>query len=193
MTRNDFLMHLRTGLSGHVAASEADRLCAYYNEMILDLMESGQSEAQAVDAMGSPNELVYAATKAAPVSSSHHHRWLLWSLVILGTPLWGSLALAAGAMGVAFELLLWSVPLVGGFVAAGFAIGGSMSVLMSVPAFFAAPFYGITQLGAGLACVGVGLIAGWLTITVIKYCALAHSWAFGKLAAQFSRSKEAWA
>lgn len=191
MTRNDFLAHLRTGLKGHVAPSEVNRLCAYYDEMILDLMESGKSEAEAVDAMGSPNELVYAATQSVPVAPKRHHHWLLWTLVILGSPLWGSFALAAGAMGVFFEIMLWCVPLIGGCLSAGLLIGGGMAVLMSVPAFIAVPFYGITQLGVGLACIGGGIIAGWLTFAVIKYCALAHGWAFRGLASQFNKTKGA--
>lgn len=189
MTRNDFLAHLRTGLKGHVAASEVNRLCAYYDEMILDLMESGQNEADAVSAMGSPNELVYAATQATPATPTPHHHWWLWTLVILGSPLWGSLALAAGAVGVAAEIMLWCIPLVGGCLAAGFLIGGGLSVAMSVPAFLAVPFYGMTELGVGLACVGAGVIAGWLTLAVIKYCALAHGWAFRRLASQFNKTK----
>lgn len=192
MTRNEFMTSLRAGLAGHVAAREVNRLCAYYDEMIMDLIEDGHSESDAVASMDSVGDLVYAATAAAPATPAkpaYGHKIALWALIILGAPLWGSLLLAVAALGFAAELCLWCIPLTGAALAGGLGIGGIVAVVVSPAAFIHAPFLALTQLGAGLGLLGVALLAGGVTYLLVKYIWRLHRFIFQWLALQFTHQK----
>ena len=66
MTRNEFLEKLASALSS-LSGSERSRVLEYYDEMISDRMEEGMSEAEAVEAMGSIDQILNeAAPEAEP-------------------------------------------------------------------------------------------------------------------------------
>lgn len=191
MDKREFLTCLRAGLAGHVTAREVNRLCTYYAAMIDDLIAQGQSEADAVAAMGSVGDLVYAAVDAQPQPARKLAGWQ-WLVVIITAPLWGPMLVAVAALGLACEVTFWCMPLTGGGLALGLTLGGIWASLVSVPASFAALFVGVSQLGVGLMMLGGGLLLGWLTWQVVKYAALAHRWLFGRIAQHFSH-QEVWA
>lgn len=62
MTRNEFLEKLASALSS-LSGSERSLVLEYYDEMISDRMEEGMSEAEAVEAMGSIDQIL---DEAAP-------------------------------------------------------------------------------------------------------------------------------
>ncbi|WP_461215605.1 DUF1700 domain-containing protein [Lacticaseibacillus sp. GG6-2] len=189
MTRNDFLASLRAGLAGHVPARKISRLCHDYDEMISDLMADGRSEADAVAAMGSVGEVVYAATATPIHQPATGRRIVFWALIILGSPLWGSLLLAAGAVGLAVELCLWMIPLTSGILAGSFVLGGGASALVSPVAFIHAPFLGLTELGVGLGLIGAGVALGAITYQLCRIGIRIHRWGFALLATQFTQRK----
>ncbi|WP_179394788.1 DUF1700 domain-containing protein [Lacticaseibacillus absianus] len=194
MTRQDFLLRLRSGLAGNVPAEEAARLVDYYDEMILDLMEDGRSEADAVAQVGDPNDLVYAAAGTrplpapSPTSTLTRRRWR-WTLLILGAPLWGSLLLAAACILLSADLILWCVPLTGAGVSFGFLLGGAISVIASPLAVSGAWALALVELGAGFILLGLGMIVVWLTVQITRICWRGHRALFQWGLAQLGRSK----
>ncbi|OJG36015.1 hypothetical protein RV00_GL002159 [Enterococcus devriesei] len=132
--------------------------------MILDLMEDGYSEKQAVAKLGDPKQLAYeAAGIPTEVRVPRRLNWLWIILLIIGFPLWGSLALAAFLILFSIDLLIWCIPFTGACLAAGTIIGGVAAALTSPFVLFDSVFMGVTQLGVGMLLFGGGLLCMWLT------------------------------
>ena len=199
MKRSEFTIRLRAGLEGNVPASEVARQLEYYNEMILDLMEEGNTEEEAVAKVGDPNEIVFeavdnysAGAAAMPMpQQGEGRRWLVIMLLIIGSPIWGSFLIAALGILFAAEVVLWCIPFTGLMTSGGFGIGGLWTLFASFPAFIHAPFMGVTELGIGLLCIGVGLLGGWITYKISAWFLRAHLALMSWVASQFRRGKAA--
>lgn len=164
MNRVEFIKELSNYLAYEVRPSEVHRLIEYYDEMILDLMEDGYSEKQAVAKLGDPKQLAYeAAGIPTEVRVPRRLNWLWIILLIIGFPLWGSLALAAFLILFSIDLLIWCIPFTGAGLAAGTIIGGVAAALTSPFVLFDSVFMGVTQLGVGMLLFGGGLLCMWLT------------------------------
>ena len=68
MTQTEFLEDLERRL-GVLPAGERRRAVDFYRELIQDGMESGKSEEEAVDALGSPETAAAALLEEQPVQS----------------------------------------------------------------------------------------------------------------------------
>lgn len=164
MNRVEFIKELSNYLAYEVRPSKVHRLIEYYDEMILDLMEDGYSEKQAVAKLGDPKQLAYeAAGIPTEVRVPRRLNWLWIILLIIGFPLWGSLALAAFLILFSIDLLIWCIPFTGACLAAGTIIGGVAAALTSPFVLFDSVFMGFTQLGVGMLLFGGGLLCMWLT------------------------------
>lgn len=164
MNRVEFIKELSNYLAYEVRPSEVHRLIEYYDEMILDLMEDGYSEKQAVAKLGDPQQLAYeVAGIPTEVRVPRKLNWLWITLLIIGFPLWGSLALTGFLILFSIDLLIWCIPLMGTCLAAGTIIGGVAAALTSPFVLFDSIFMGITQLGVGMLLFGGGLLCMWLT------------------------------
>lgn len=201
MKRNEFTIRLRAGLEGNVPAGEVARQVEYYNEMILDLMEEGNTEEEAVAKVGDPNEIVFeavdnytasATATAVPLPRQDDgRRWLIIMLLILGSPIWGSFLIAALAILFGAEVVLWCIPFTGLMTAGGFGIGGLWAVFASFPAFIHAPFMGVTELGMGLFCLGIAVLGAWITYKISGWFLHAHLALMSWVVSQFRRGKAA--
>jgi uncharacterized membrane protein len=127
-------------------------------------MEDGYSERAAVKKLGDPQQLAY-ETAGIPTEVKVPRRlnWLWISLLILGFPLWGSLALAVFLVLFSIDLVIWCIPFTGACLAAGTIIGGVAAALTSPFVLFDSFFLGVTQLGVGMFLFGFGLLCMWLT------------------------------
>ena len=112
MGKQEFLARLREGLSGLPREDVEERL-AFYSEMIDDRMEEGLSEAEAVAAAGSVEEIVAQAVADVPfakiarekIKRSTRMRPVTVLLLVLGSPIWLSLAIALAAVVYAMAVL----------------------------------------------------------------------------------------
>lgn len=163
MSKQDFLTALRRGLSDLPQEDVEERL-AFYSEMIDDRMEEGLSEEDAVSAVGAVDEIasqiVADSSPARSAKEKPQRRLTAWGIVllILGSPIWLPLGVAAVAVVLSLYAVLWSVivslwtvfaALVGcalGGVAGGvgFACGGQT-------------LSGAATVGAGLVCAGLSI------------------------------------
>lgn len=198
MKRSEFTVRLRAGLKGNVPSSEVERQVEYYNEMILDLMEEGQSEEAAVNQVGDPNTIVFdtmdnytqgTSTAHVPARRSSGQRWLIILLLIIGSPLWGSILIAALCCLLAAEMLLWCIPFTGLVTAGGFGAGGVSAIVMGIAAMIQVPFIGVTELGMGLFCLGVAVFIGWVTVKISGVFMRGHVLLMHWVAEQFRRGK----
>lgn len=165
MNKQEFLAQLRKGLSGLPQEDMEERL-TFYSEMIDDRMEEGLSESQAVDAIGSVDTVVAQIWADIPLAKlvkenvKPNRAMKTWEilLLILGSPVWLSLLIAAFAIVFSVYVVLWSVIVslwaidvsfiacsFGGFVSAGiFAFTGNNTA-------------GLAMLSAALLFTGISI------------------------------------
>lgn len=167
MCKQEFLAQLRKGLSGLPQRDIEERL-SFYSEMIDDRMEEGLSEEEAVLAVGSVEEIVSQIIGDIPLAKlakervKGNRRLKSWEIVllVLGSPLWLSLGIAAFAVIFSVYVSLWSViiSLWAVFVSfVGCFIGGLMAGIVVVCTGNVLP--GIAVLAAGLLCAGLSIFA----------------------------------
>lgn len=165
MSKQEFLVQLRKGLSGLPQEDVEERL-AFYSEMIDDRMEEGITEEDAVSRIGSIDKIISQIKADIPLAKlvrekitpkKHLKTWVI-VLLVLGSPIWLSLLIAAFAVILSLYASLWSVvislwavfgALIGcvfGGIIAGIVIACSGNVLS-----------GIAMLSAGIICAGLSI------------------------------------
>lgn len=165
MSKQEFLAQLRKGLSG-LPKDDIEGRLAFYNEMIDDRMEDGLSEEEAVSAVGSVDEIVAQVVAEIPLARvakeriKPKRRMQAWEVVllVLGSPIWLSLLIAAFAVIFSIYVVLWSVvislwavfaSLIGcaiGCIAAGIGVAVGINSLT-----------GVAMIGAGIVCAGLSI------------------------------------
>ena len=165
MTKSQFLSALGGKLT-RLPRDEAEDRLRFYSEMIDDRMEEGLSEEEAVAAVGSVEKIaaqILADTFPAPPQSEPQNKkhsrnpWVIL-LLILGSPVWISLAVAALGIVISLYVSLWAV------IISLWAVFGSLIVCAfsgivagTVLAFVRTPLTGIALMGAGLICAGLAI------------------------------------
>ncbi len=165
MNKTEFTLELYEKLP-NIPSEEIDERLAFYIEMIDDRIEEGLSEVEAVEAIGSIDVIAEQILADVPLSvivkkSIKSKRRLKVGeiiLLILGSPIWVSLCIAAIAVLFSLYISLWSVIIslwsvfaslvacsVGGVLACViFAIGGNVAS-------------GVVMLAAGIVCAGLSI------------------------------------
>lgn len=159
MTKNEFLVQLRKGLSCLAQKDIAEQL-SFYNEIIEDRIEEGLSEEEAVAAVGPVEEIAAQIIEDIPVKRNAKRRLKAGEilLLILGSPIWLSLGIAAVAVvfslyisGWAILVALWAVFV--SLVACAFCavVAGAVFVCNGNV------FSGIATLAGGFVCAGLSI------------------------------------
>jgi len=165
MSKQEFLAQLRKGLSGLPQDDIEERL-TFYSEMIEDRKEEGFSEEEAVSAVGSVNEIVtqvVAETPFAKIAKERIKSKMRLSvgeivLLVLGSPIWISLGIAAFAVILSLYISLWAVIISLWAVFASFAacsIGGVLACVVFIVDGNGAS--GLAMLSAGIVCAGLAI------------------------------------
>ena len=166
MTKNEFLFELGQRLSG-LPRSDIMASLDYYSELIDDHIENGMSEAEAVASLGSIDEIVAQILEDTPLPKLVKEKvrpkrsLRAWEivLIILGSPVWLPLLLAAIIVVIAIFVVIWSCVIT--LFAVDFSIGA-----LSVAGIAAAPFcivasnvpLGLMFIGAGFICAGLAIL-----------------------------------
>ncbi len=165
MSKQEFLVQLRKGLSGLPEDDIEERL-TFYSEMIEDQIEEGLSEEEAVSAVGSVDEIVAQVVADIPLAKIAKERIRPKRrlsagdivLLALGSPIWLSLGIAAFAVILSIYISLWSVIISLWAVFASLvacSIGGVLaSVIFTVGGNGAS---GVAMLAAGSVCAGFSI------------------------------------
>lgn len=182
MQRVEFIKELSNYLAYEVRPSEVQRLIEYYDEMIMDLIEDGYTEEEAVAKMGDPKALAYeAAGIPEEIKVPRRFSPLILLLLILGFPLWGSLAIAAFCVVLSFYIVIWCIPFTFACLGGGLLVGGLIATLTSPLAIMNVFFIGVTQLGVGMLLFGIGMFFLWATYKFSAVFINGHRWMTRKI------------
>lgn len=163
MNKQEYLTQLRAALAC-LPEGEIEESVAFYTEMIDDRVADGLTEEEATAQLDDPKAAARAIVADLPVvprtvvRTKQRNRALYWTLVILGSPLWLTLLLAAGMLVLAGLLTIWCLILGLWLLAAGLLAGGPLGIGVCLWALAVGqPAYGVFELGSGLLCFGLGL------------------------------------
>lgn len=171
MTKREFLEELRKRLSDLNDADFAASV-AYYEEMIDDCMEDGLSEEEAVKAIGTPADAAAHILEDMPLGKliksrvKSKEKLPVWAIVLLivGSPIWLSLLIAAVSVVISVYASLWSA--VASLWASEFAFAvSSVASLVSAPVLFA-----MGHVWTGLASIGASVFLAGLAIFLFFGC-----------------------
>ena len=176
MNKQEFIANLRKRLAG-LPEGEIDARAEFYSEMIDDRIEEGASEAEAVLAVGSLDDVVREILSQIPLGSLVKEKikpkrglrgWEIL-LLVLGAPLWISLllggfavALALLACGFSVLVSLWVTG--ASLVACG--VGGALAGVIMI--IFGNGITGVGLFGAALVCAGLSVFAFYASMAATK-------------------------
>lgn len=164
MNKNEYLTKLTSLLQG-IDKKERDKAISFYSEMIDDFIEDGLTEYEAVEKVGKPGDIAEQIitedlNRPEKTMTKGKKIWMR-VLLILGSPLWVMLLLAAGMLLLAGCLLLftglvviWLIPICVGIAGVSCLILATISVLGSFVIMVQNLPLGIIQLGVGLFATG---------------------------------------
>lgn len=165
MSKQEFLAELRKSLSG-LPQGDIEERVSFYGEMIDDRMEEGLSEEDAVSEVGSVDEIVAQVvadiplTKIAKERIRHKRRLSVGEIVllVLGSPMWFSLGIAAFAVILSLYISLWAV-IISLWAAFGSVAACALGCTVAGVIFACSGnvLTGIAMIGAGIVCVGLSI------------------------------------
>jgi len=176
MTKQEFIARLRHGLSALPSEDVEERL-TFYSEMIDDRIDEGLSENDAVAAVGSTDDIIAQILADTPRTKQQKPRRLRsWEIVllILGSPVWVSLLIAATAVAVALYASAWAV------IVSCWAV---MASLAACAAYGVAAGIGTGQwalIGAGSVCAGLAILCFFACRAVTRGLVRLTTACFGK-------------
>ncbi len=162
MTEKQFLCELRRSL-GDLSDKDVKDSIEYYREMIADKCEGGMSEEEAVAELGTPKAAAreimmnMSLPKLIKNKCRPKKKLAVWEMVllVLGSPVWLSLAVALFAVFISVYVCIWSVAISLFAVDVSLAASGIACVIIGVYTLFSVPLTGLIYLGVGLVFVGV--------------------------------------
>lgn len=170
MTKTQFILELSSKLSG-LPKDDINESIEFYIEMIDDRMDEGMSEADAVAAIGSVDAISEQIFSEIPMVKlvkekiKPKRKLCVWEIVLLtlGSPIWISLAAAAFAVILSVYVCLWAAEICIYAANITFFAGGACGIALMVAYFMQGNVGGaIFVLGAGILCVGLGLLMMWV-------------------------------
>lgn len=167
MSKQEFLEQLRGGLAGLSGLSQDDieERLTFYSEMIDDRMEEGLSEKDAVSGIGSVDTIISQIVADIPLTKlvkekiTPKKRLKAWEIVllVLGSPIWFSLLIAAFAVILSLYVVLWSV-IISLWAVFGSVIACAVSnIAVGIGFALAGSLAGIALAGAGIVCAGLSI------------------------------------
>ncbi|HIZ55381.1 MAG TPA: DUF1700 domain-containing protein [Firmicutes bacterium] len=166
MNKEQFLAAVKVKIAG-LPQSDIEKSLGYYEEMIDDHMEDGLTEEQSVEMMGTVDEVATQILMDTPLSKlvkvkvQPSRAWRVWEilLLILGSPIWLSLLLAALVLLVSVYIVIWSVVIalyaVNVSVAAAGIAGIAGSIILTCTGNY---IQALLFLGGGLFCAGIAIL-----------------------------------
>ena len=165
MTKNEFLAELRSKLS-NIPEKDIDDRLGFYSEIIDDRMEEGKSEEDAVNEIGSIDEIaagIIAEIKGSDKAKKEKKagkKLKIWEIILLavGSPIWGALAISAAAVVFSLWASLWAA-IVSIWAAFGAFVGGSVGCIVFAVIQFAtgSPLVGLAMIGYSLTLAGLSI------------------------------------
>ncbi len=171
MNKEQFLLDLASALAG-LPEEDIEKSLEYYSEMIDDRIEEGLSDEEAVADLGSIEEIRAQIIKDTPlpklikekVKPKRSLSGLEITLIIIGSPIWFSLLVAAAAVVFSLYITLWSLIVVLFAVEACFAACAFAGIVAS-PLLFV-----LGNIPTALFILGCGLFLAGLSVLWVFVC-----------------------
>ena len=188
MKKHEFLQELLHRLS-QLPSEERDKAYAFYAEIIDDSMEDGISEDEAVQKLGSIDEIIERIVAETPMASLIRARvgrkirsGGKITLLVLGFPFWFPVLISVACVVLTLFLVAWTLVLVLWVVLASFAAG----IIGGIAGLFLYTELGVrlVWLGGAMACMGCAILlypaCVWVTNQFARFTR--RLWAKGKSA-----------
>jgi uncharacterized membrane protein len=175
MTGNEFISNLRKHIKG-LPQAEIDAATQYYSEYISDA--GAENEEETVAALGDPSAVAATiiaefAVKpetpgAAPVKRGPGAVWFVL-LAVFAAPIGLPLAIAFAAVVLALLIVVIAFVISFGAAAVSLVVSGIAGIILGVAVLTQSLPTTLLTAGAGLACLGAGILFAWLTAITSKY------------------------
>lgn len=176
MKKDEFLLELIEKLS-FLPFEEMEERIGFYSEMIDDRVEEGLSEDEAVEAIGSVKDVVTQILEETPITKlvkervrpNRSLRALEIVLLVLGSPIWLSLLIAAALVLLSVYTVIWSVVI--SLWAVEISLGAYFLAAIFAAVLFAFQGNAITvavMLGSGILCAGLAIFFAFVCMAVTK-------------------------
>ena len=174
MTRDEFLKELEIKLQGLPEDDLKERL-SFYDEAISDRMDDGKTEEEAVNDLGTVDEIVSEIASETPLLKlvkekiKPKRKMKAWELVliIVGSPIWFPLLLTAVILALVFYLLIWVFVIVIGAIELSFGVA-SIASLVGMALSAGTGGSPLVFLGSFLFFAGAAILLVFALITVTK-------------------------
>jgi uncharacterized membrane protein len=165
MTKQEFLTRLEEELSGLPQEDVAERL-VFYGEMLEDRMEEGAAEEEAVAGIGPVDAVAKQIIDEIPISKLVRERIKPKRrmgageiiLLILGSPIWLSLLIAAFAVILSVYIVIWAVIISLWAVFAAFVVCVPAAAVVAMYLMLkGSTLQGIAMIGAAVMLAGLSV------------------------------------
>lgn len=168
MNKQEFLTALQNGLVG-LPSDDITRWVDFYSEMLDDRIEDGLTELEAVEEIGTVEEVtsqILAETSLpklliAKVKPKKSLKTWETALLILGSPIWVPLLAAGGVIVLAMYIVVWSCIISLYAVDLSFAVAAVAGIVGGVA------YLTVGNVGAGLFLIGAGLFSAGVSILLL--------------------------
>ncbi len=186
MTKAEFIRKLRSSL-GRLKKAELKQTLEYYSELIDDRVDAGESEAEAVAALGSIDDIAGSILGNASENGDLRpdSRPINTTLLILGSPIWLSLLIVAFAVILALFVTVWACIIA--FIAADFALVVSGIGCIVGGAFSGSLNSALFIIGCGCISVAVGLALFYPIKLLTELCVKLIKWSSLMIAKPFKK------
>ena len=199
MSKQEFLDKLRQGLSS-LPKTDVEERIAFYSEMIDDRIEEGKTEEEAVETVGSADEIAaqiaedMANVKHSKKQSAKNRKLKAWEIVLIsvGSPLWIALGAVALALVITAYAVLWSVVVAIWAVPVALIACFPISIFALVLQCIAGNVLsGLALLGIGVTAAGLAIFAGYGCLKATKGTAVLSKIIFLWIRSMFVRKENA--
>lgn len=172
MNKEQFLTQVKQRISA-LPQTDIEKLLDYYSEIIDDYIEDGLSQEQAIEQIGTVDEIVSQIMSDVSVEKSPSKRkWRVWEIVLLAvsSPIWLSLLIAAFAVLLAVYIVIWAVVIVLYAIVLSFAAAAICGILGGAVLFIFAQNYpqALLLLGTGLISAGIAILL-FFVFNIVTY------------------------
>lgn len=175
MNKQEFLDFLDERLNS-LSDEDREKSFEYYSEMIDERVEDGLTEEEAVAALGSVDEIASRIlldtplpklVKAKVSPGTTLNAWQI-VLIVLGSPIWLSLIIAAFAVVLAVFIVIWAAALVLYAVVLSLAISAAALVINAFVVAGSGLAGVVLSIGAAVICAALAILLFCGTFYVVK-------------------------
>ena len=175
MLKEEFLSKLEKRLLG-IPKEDLERTLDYYNEIISDKVEDGMSEEEAINSLGTFDEVVKNTLKDIPFKKlvkeklQSNRKLKTWEIVLISATaiIWLPIAISLAAAFLSLYVGLWSGVIALGAGAVSCAATSLIVIVGIIDLVTANVGSGLVLIGVGVASLGIAILLGILTIELSK-------------------------